>query len=129
MLIEPIIAKLTTDCDLLSEIRLAYGVSTVEPSQLPVAYVHPTKEEAEPSGYDNLVVQQLDCEFTVMFAVAVGSDALDAVRDQVRNSLLGYVINSEYDAIEFSSGEILEISASVIWWRDSYVTKRYVREI
>lgn len=128
MLINPIISKLITDCPLLSEVRLAYGVSTVEPSQLPVAYIHPTKEEADASTYDNFVVQQLECEFTVMFAVSISSDSLDAVRDQVRNSLLGYVINSDYDAIQFSVGEILEVSASTIWWRDTYMTKRYVRQ-
>lgn len=128
MKIEPIITKLSTDVTVATSVSLANGISTTDASQLPIIYVHPAVEEAKPSTYDNLVVQQIDCKFSLMIAASTDNDSLETIRDQARNSLLGYVIESGYDAIEYESGELLEISASTIWWRDTYMTNRYVRQ-
>lgn len=128
MKIQPIITKLTADCPAATAVVLASGISTVDATDLPLIYVHPATEEADRTAYDNLVVQNFECKFSLMIAAAADGDALETIRDQSRNSMLGYVIDSDYDAIEYDSGELLEISASTIWWRDTFVCNRYVRQ-
>ena len=129
MRLDSVLSRLQAHCPSAEVVRMAYGLSTVETSQLPAIYLHPTFEEARQSDADNFVVQTIECKFSVMLAAdAQTMDAIEDLRDEVRNALLGYSISSVYDAIEFVSGEVLEMSASTIWWRDTFITNHYVRQ-
>ena len=129
MILSPIYDRIENLCTSLNTFRIAYGMATVNESQTPVAYLHPTMEEATRSTADNFVIQTLECKFSIMLAVSVSNiDTLETIRTEIRNTLLGFVPADDYDAIEYDSGEILESSASVIWWRDTFITTHYVRQ-
>ena len=128
MKIAPIISRLSTLCPSATSVSAANGITTVDDAQLPLVFVHPTSEESDGSNYDNLVVQTYDCTFTLLIAASASADALETIRDECRDALLGYVIEAGYDAIEFSSGEMVDLSASTIWWSDTYTCRRFVRQ-
>lgn len=91
-------------------------------ADLPLALVHPWKEEALPTRYDNFVKQRSNEQFAVITICAI--DALEDCRNRVFAALLGKVLPTYIHDITYVSGETLGIDASVIWWRDIYMTAR-----
>lgn len=129
MILTPIVNRLTAECPSISKLSAAYSIASAEAAQTPVVYIYPALEEARRSDTDNFVTQSIECQFALMIGVDNTTiDTLDSVRDEIRAAMLGYVISADYDAIEFLRGEMLDNSASVVWWRDTYMTVRYVRQ-
>lgn len=128
MVISPIITRLDTLCTLATTVVQSASIDAALPANLPIIYVAPSTETAEVSRYDNLTAQTVNASFTITIGCSAASDALEAVRAQAFSALLGYVPATDYDAIEYESGDMLDLTKGVIWWRDTYRVRYYIRQ-
>lgn len=134
MRILPAIARLKAQCALLNNRVYSAGALTAvddAAAETPAAYVHPWTEEGAENALGNETPRQL---VTDMFAVQVvaapadvsaGTDQLEDVRDQIKVALVGW--QGEYqDVIEFVRGDVLDVNAAKVWWRDIYRVSRWL---
>ena len=77
---------------------------------------------------DNFVVQTISEVFGVIIVTDSDNGDFDTIRAEVRDALLGYVIDSTYDAVQFHEGELVDINSAHIWWSDAYFSDHYVRQ-
>lgn len=135
MRILPIISRLSAQCPLLvSRVEPAKSLMALSDEEvqnaIPVAFVYPIKEEATRSQTVGVTMQRMPRQFGVIIASA-NSDGVDEpledVRDQVRSALTGWWPDSAHEPIEYVSGEVIEVSTRLIWWRDIFITYTFNR--
>ena len=87
----------------------------------PQLWVTISGEEASENTLDIGVSQQVTASFSVIYATA-DSAVLDGLRAIVRSALLGWTPTEDATAgaAEFRNGEVADMTADIIWWRDDY---------
>lgn len=128
MRLSGIITQLTNNCPTATSVELAYSVNGALDADLPILYVSPVTEVADESVADNFVAQTVTETFSVLISADAVGDALDTMRDEVFAALLGFQVDANHDAVEFSSGDLVDINQSVIWWRDNFEMRHYRRQ-
>lgn len=93
---------------------------------LPLLRVHPWREQVQPNRYDNCVAQRGDEQFAVITVCPLLS--LPALRQLLDDSLLGKVLPGYKHDVIAIGGEVLNVAATAIWWRDIYQTSRERRQ-
>ena len=96
-----------TVCPSLLLVKPAYSLNAVQDltDQTPAAFVHPIDAVAGPNIVDNCVRQMLTERWGVLLA-----------------ALVGYQPTGWEDVIEYVSGQLVDLDASVIWWREVFRT-------
>lgn len=134
MRILPVISRLQSECPLLTRVEsakslLALGDDEIA-NDLPVAFVYSGKETSSTNEMINITRQRGARIISVMIAagnIDAGSEPLEDVRDQIKSALIGWVPATNFEPIEYVEGELVDLSARVVWWRDNYVTFNYDR--
>ena len=102
------------------------------------AFVLPGQDNAQASRLAGQVVdQQVSATFGVLFAVRnvadaigfAGNAALYALRNAVLASLLNWVPDVRFDAVNYANGRLQSFANQTLWWQDNYVTKFNIRAI
>ena len=97
--------------------------------ELPKILYHPLKEEAGGNRLGSEAVSQVTTIFFVLLSVCP-MGGLDAVRNALLASLVGKVFGGSNGVSEVIhvEGEVLEVTATAMWWRDvfSYRLERRV---
>ncbi len=98
-------------------------------AELPKILYHPLKEEAGGNRLATQAVSQVTTIFFVLISVCP-LGGLDAVREALLAGLVGKVFGGSNGVSEVIhvEGEVLEVNATAIWWRDifSYRLERRV---
>lgn len=128
MLISPIINQLKNTITLVSEISQAKSINSSDIQNLPVIFVSPFSEMTSESAYDNFVAQTIVAKIAIIIGTQNASDALENIRAEIFKSLLGFIPDSKYDAMEFDGGDLLDITNGTIWWRDYYTVRYFIRQ-
>lgn len=132
MNIEPLIARIAAECP---QFKLIEGVAEFaalvgQPKALPACYVVPLSEsDAGDDDFDG-DYQRVDARFGVCIAAGNvcspgGREALNdlqALRQAVRDALLGWVPAGFDMPALFDRGELLAIKPGLVWWQDSWRT-------
>ena len=136
-----LITHLRASVPALKDVRGAAGwmktAKTPPPlAHLPMAYVIPLAETAEPNRSINAVSQRLHTHIGVVLAVAgleadshgeSASFAIEGLRAAVKNALEGWQIDAAHRPFEFVQGQLLELDGQVLWWLDGFVTTSQMR--
>lgn len=135
MRILPIIAHLKAECPLLvNRVEPAKSLTALSDDEiktgLPIAFVYATKESGTADGLIGQTTQHLHKLFSVIIAAKNADDSsefIEDVRDQIEHALIGYQPDSKHQPIEFVGGEIVNVTSSIVWWKDTYKTSTYNR--
>jgi hypothetical protein len=112
--------------------RALEGVTTI-----PAAFVIPLAESAAENDFEMSIVQQeVSALFGVMLAVrnisdATGSavqDALNALRMRVRDALVNWQPDPEWDPCTFAGGQLIGMRDQVLYWQDDFQTGYQIRK-
>jgi hypothetical protein len=98
-------------------------------ADLPKILHHPLKEDAGPNRLGTEAVSQVTTIYFVLISVCP-LGGLEAVREALLAALVGKVFGGSNGVSEVIhvEGEVLEVTATAIWWRDifSYRLERRV---
>jgi hypothetical protein len=105
--------------------------------KLPVAYVLLLSDRAGSNQLINAVEQHVEVRFGVVLAVqnlrdAIGKNAhsdLDPIIQSVIAALLGWQPDTDHDPVLYSSGRLLQLADSVLWWQLEFTTAYYLRKV
>jgi len=130
MRIIPVINQLKNNVSLLqNRVETAQSLTALSDDEisydLPIAFVYPGKEMATQSELINATSQLSPARIQILIAAHNtdgNSEPLEDVRDQIKNALIGWQIDSEHDHFKFIEGDIVDVSKRFIWWKDSYET-------
>lgn len=105
---------------------------------LPAAFVLPARDVGGPSAFmGQITQQQVASDYVVLLAVrnladdegAAAIEALRPVRIAVRDALLGWVPDADFDNCEYAAGELLAFENGVLWWQETYRTATVIRSV
>lgn len=137
-MIEAIIDRLAA----LPELKLVAGAaefqaaSASNPKAAPAAYVFLLSEAAQPNSLGNVaVLQRVQAQIGVSIAVRNLADAqgaasgqdIQAVRQAIKTSLLGWQPLAGCEPLERTSSDLLTFRDGYMWWQDAYTTAYYDR--
>ncbi|WP_374355564.1 hypothetical protein [Chitinimonas sp.] len=133
MLIDAIKDQLKTRCPLLKHIGAAADFAAADKlarHQYPAAFVLPLGEQPQPSSMPPGTVQKLLVHFAVVIAISNVRDAagaaalvdLNAVRPSVMQALYGWQPAGVAEPINFTGGQLQDLTNGVLWWQDSFST-------
>ncbi len=96
----------------------------------PAAYVIALTDAAQASPTAIKVTQHVTERFGVVLALgnfrdphgATATKQLEAVREKVRDALLGWQPAADRDEIEYAGGRIIGIRDGVVWWQSDFAT-------
>lgn len=105
------------------------SASETSPRAHPAAYVLPLHERTR--GDEEIgcgITQVVEATFGVAIAIVNVSDAkggaaaadLDAIRQAVREALLGWAPDGSEDGFEYAGGALLGFVGNALWWQDAY---------
>jgi len=94
-------------------------------STVPMAWITNVIETAGNSPVTGPVRQRLELRVEVTVGARTLGSMLGA-RDAIRDSLLSYIVNSDYEPMIFRSGRMEFADPGWCLWRDEYVTARYL---
>jgi len=114
--------------ELSQDVKYAYTSDPVEDvdEDLPIIFVYPGSFSASPSETDNYVRQLISEEVICLIGCPIAD--YESIRDQLRAAAIGWT-HEEYDALELSGGETLNIAGGVIWVQETYMTRRIIRQV
>lgn len=129
------LADIIARLEAVAPLRLVSGAADFSaaaesrPKTLPAAYVLPLSEH--PQGDDGVgegVTQVVEATFGVALALSNVSDAkggaalgdLDAIRQAVREALLGWAPDGCEDGFSYAGGALLGFANNVLWWQDTF---------
>ncbi len=135
MRIIPVINRLKTACALLNgRAEPAQSLSALTDdevrSSLPIAFIYSEKESAHPNemlGITSQLVPKRFCIITAAQPSTAIAEPIEDIRDQVKTALIGWCPDANHEPIEFVGGEIIDVSTSVVWWKDMFQTFTYNR--
>lgn len=119
-------------------IRPAESLNTVDPALLPAAYVHPLEETSERSLTMNITSQRRTVQMVVMVATGhpffdadqgTWSEPLETARGNVLTPLIGFSVIERSEPIEHIKGELVDVTADYILWRDVFAVVDFLRSI
>lgn len=125
----PFLEQIRNNTTTLVAVKPASGLSAVDDieSETPTCFVHPVDEIAQ----SNDVLGGTSQHIVVTFATIVAAkninectdvEELEDARDDVKSALIGYRPDINHDFVQHVKGDILEVTANIIWWRDTYRT-------
>lgn len=111
--------------------NLAAGLEEIikQRHALPAAYVHPLSDRADRNRYVTGLVGQNVVQLTgVLLVVAAQgarrtgpiADAVDALKDTVRATLIGWTPDPELSPVELADGDIVHVGGGVAVWLERY---------
>ncbi len=135
MRIIPVIDRLKTACALLNgRAEPAQSLSALTDDEvrsgLPIAFIYSEKEAASPNEMLGITSQRVAKRFCIITAAQPSTaiaEPIEASRDQIKTALIGWCPDANHDPVEFVGGEIIDISTSVVWWKDTFETFTYNR--
>ena len=128
MKLNPIVAHLRATCPSFAQ-RISGGIdwdAVVESAKLalPAAYVIASADVATPSKAQNVTVQDITDQFSVVIVLEPtderGQDANDLLHDlraELWRALVGFKPDSDYSAIVYDGGEMVSINSSRAFYR------------
>lgn len=135
MRIIPVINHLKTACALLNgRAEPAQSLSALTDDEvrsgLPIAFIYSEKEAASPNEMLGITSQRVAKRFCIITAAQPSTaitEPIEDIRDQLKTALIGWCPDSNHDPGELISSEIIDISTSVVWWKDTFQTFTYNR--
>ncbi|MCK5295971.1 MAG: hypothetical protein KAJ75_03690 [Alphaproteobacteria bacterium] len=105
------------------------GIQSQPPA--PAAFVIPASENAGENRRTNGVSQKVATLFSVVLILKTTNDksglsaesSLEEIRGKIREQLLGWQPTNEHTDIEFVRGELVDIQAGRVFWRDEFKTE------
>jgi len=106
--------------------------------QSPAAFVVPLNDRASGNRTGTMVVHQNN---TTRFAVIVAvqnlrdprgdkaRDDLRALRQDILNTLHGWVPGDAFNPVEYGGGRMLKLTNQVLWWQDEFLTSHFIRSV
>lgn len=134
MKITPIVAQMRARCPTFVG-RVAGGIdwdAVAESAKLslPAAYVIASADAAEPSKAQNVVVQDITDQFSVVVVLEPkdergqeANDLLHDVRAELWRALVGWKPSPEGTLVEYVKGELLHISRARVVYQFHFVTQ------
>ena len=134
-----VVARLQAQVAALKKVGTAVDLGSAQEdlkNKLPACYVVPFAEVALGNALENAVSQQVNEDFSVVYAISnlrdvrgeAASADLRPIRGSVQTALLGWTYDANaYDPFIFVRGRLLALTNPVLWWIDTYRTVRYAR--
>jgi hypothetical protein len=134
MKLTPIVAHLRETCPTFAE-RVTGGIdwdAVVESAKLPLpaAYVIASADAAMPSKAQNMVLQNITDQFSVVIVLSTSdergqedNDKLHDIRAELWRSLVGWVPGPEYTHIEYGKGELVHISRARVVYQFTFFSE------
>lgn len=112
---------------LTPDVRFAFTSEPIEDysEELPVIMVYPTGYSASPSGFDNLVIQDVAVQVACLLGCHI--DDYETYLTELRSAAMGWV-DGDHDAMELAGAQIEGLKGGYIWWRESYSTRIRIRQ-
>jgi hypothetical protein len=106
------------------------------PTAVPAAFVVLLDEAPGERQFSGNDIQKIDVQAGVIFAVSNASDPkgaaaqtdLKAIRDNVKESLLGWVPVTDYRPLERGRSTLMGFKDGYMWWQDIYLSSFYERK-
>lgn len=93
-------------------------------TELPAALYYLDGIQSEASPYMNETIQPGDFRVAVLIVCPVAS--IEALIEELRAGLVGFEpTGGAFEAFEHVSGDTLDISEAIIWWRDLFAVRNY----
>lgn len=129
----PIVARVAAQCPLLVSVAGASEFAAVSERVTihPAAWVLPEQDSAGDNRYGaGAISQRVATAFSVVIVAGTRGDQLGGathdvlrpLRLQVLEALLGWHPTDAAEPITYLSGELLQVSAGLVWWRDTYTS-------
>ena len=134
MKLNPIVAHLRATCPSFAQ-RISGGIdwdAVVESAKLalPAAYVIASADVATPSKAQNVTVQDITDQFSVVIVLEPtderGQDANDLLHDlraELWRALVGWEPGPEYSSIEYGKGALLHISRARVVYQFNFIAE------
>lgn len=134
MKLNPIVAHLRATCPSFAQ-RISGGIdwdAVVESAKLalPAAYVIASADVATPSKAQNVTVQDITDQFSVVIVLEPtderGQDANDLLHDlraELWRALVGWEPGPEYSPIEYGKGALLHISRARVVYQFNFIAE------
>lgn len=105
-----------------------------QPPATPAAFVVPLQEIGGANTRANGVAQKVIERFAVILALKAANDMsgataegqLQAVRNAVRDRILGWAPSAGHDDIIFQRGDLVAMENGLVWWQDTYQTASHL---
>ncbi len=111
--------------------RVMYGSLTFAQEQLadklPAVYVAPFQETGLPPESSNVHIQAIDEQFSVLLVCDYAG--FNTAREAVMTALLGKELTGSTQLTEFVSGDQVDATGTLVYWRDVFQTRRERRVI
>lgn len=106
------------------------------PKAVPAAYVLPMDETPGDRPFSGDDIQQIDIAVAVVLVLknvaepkgGAAVDDLQALRDEVKIALLGWVPITGYASLSRGRSNLLAFRDGYLWWQDTYVSSFYERK-
>ena len=139
-MIDQVIAQLRASVGALKQVDGAAQFMTAaqsNPHVTPAAFVIPLTEDPSRSEVAGLVIQRVAITLGVILVVRNVSDKsgdaarqdMEALRDAVKASLLGWLPSAQYDPFERGRSTLLAFKDGHMWWQDIYLTSTFDRSV
>jgi len=92
---------------------------------LPKLFIYPGDETTNASSIDNFVRQQVAEEVNCVLVSPIAD--YETHKASVLAAALGWTFN-EYDAFEYSGGEVVDLKAGVLTYRQTFNTRHLITE-
>nr|WP_300312752.1 hypothetical protein [Halomonas sp.] len=94
-------------------------------SELPVAFVHIVKSEAEPNALATCRVRQTVHE-EIAIVVVADQTAIERQRRAITDALLGLESSDGVSPLEYAGGQRVMTSGRLVYWREQYRYQRLI---
>ena len=100
-------------------------------------YVMLVDESAGDNTLLNAVRQQVTTGVAVVIALtnyrdrrgAAGIDAIETVRDEVRQALLGWAPDDDSGVMVYRRGRLLDLQEATLWWSDEFEVQQLISTV
>lgn len=116
-----------------------FAAAQTDMKRPPAAYVIPLADTALPNAlmFGTAVEQHVIEKFGVILAVRNASDvrgdavnvALETLRKNTIQSLLGFVPEPGYDPVQYGGGRLLLLDVTTLWWQLDFITGYWERKV
>lgn len=136
MKISGILSRLQDLCPALQAVLPAQALNALTDIyvQTPAVYVHIAEEIPSASTLDSYTSQRTEIRISVIvvgesYDEDTGGELWDDARAEVIAALLGWAPGAAYEPLQHVSGTMIQISNSLIWWRDLWATAVLRRQV
>jgi len=105
---------------------LAYAQEQLS-EKVPAVYVAPFQETGLQPTISNVHIQSVEEQFSVLLVCSYAD--FNAAREAVMDALLGKSLTGSTHLTDFVSGEMVEATGTLLYWRDVFQSRRERRVI